>query len=85
MRVKRKSAIYGESEDTLPLADGVAEFLKTEEAKVFLPAPQGSSSQPLPRSSSSSSRRPTLDDPNASPLEFASELQQALNARMGRK
>lgn len=43
-------------EQDLPLESGVADFLKSDSAKVFLPAPSaGASSQPLPKRGPSSS------------------------------
>jgi len=84
MRVKRKSPIYGETEDALPLADGVAEFLKSDEAKVFLPAPQGSESQKLPRSNASATRG-SLDDPNLTPQQHAAILEARLKELNGNR
>jgi len=44
----KKQDIYGDLEDVrMPLKDGVAQFLKTDEAKAFLPAPGSSGAAPL--------------------------------------
>ncbi len=47
----KKKDIYGDYEDVrMPLKDGVAQYLKSEEAKAFLPSPGSSGAQPKPRS-----------------------------------
>ena len=44
----KKPDMYGDLEDVrLPLKDGVSQYLKSEEAKAFLPSPGSSGAQPL--------------------------------------
>lgn len=44
----KKADIYGDLEDVrMPLKDGVAQYLKTDEAKAFLPSPGSSGAAPL--------------------------------------
>ncbi len=47
----KKADIYGDLEDVrMPLKDGVAQYLKSDEAKAFLPSPGSSGAAPLKKS-----------------------------------
>jgi uncharacterized protein YhaN len=59
--------IYGDPEEVrMPLKDGVSQFLKSEEAKAFLPAPGSSGAAPMKRTQNGARTNASIDLATAS-------------------
>ncbi len=71
----KKIDMYGDPEEVrMPLKDGVLHFLKSEDAKAFLPAPSGGSGAPPMRKSGAKSSTPF----NAETASEADKIRNAL-------
>jgi len=73
----KKADIYGDLEDVrMPLKDGVAQYLKSEEAKAFLPSPGSSGAAPLKNKTQVSRAGGPVD---VSQMDEAAKIRHALS------